>query len=224
MERDAGSHAGGVSGRSSETPSLTTTQQSVESATYVHPSAICESTNVDTGTRIWAFAHILEGAVVGRDCNICDHVFIEGGARLGDRVTIKNQVMIWDGVTIEDDVFVGPSAIFTNDRHPRSGRMPEVGQRYANSENWLAPTTVCRGASIGAGAIILCGTTLGRYAMVAAGAIVTRDVPDHRLVVGQPARPIGWVCICGMTLETNLRCPQCHRRYELHNDLLRSVD
>ena len=192
---------------------MTTTQQSVSTESFVHAAALCESKSIGAGTRIWAFAHVLDGAVIGRDCNICDHAYIEGGARIGDRDTVKNQVMIWDGVTIEDDVFVGPGAIFTNDRYPRSGRMAEVVRRYSQPANWLIPTTVCRGASIGAGAVILCGITIGQYAVVAAGAVVTRDVPDHRLVAGQPAKPCGWACVCGVKLSESLVCPQCGRRF-----------
>jgi acetyltransferase-like isoleucine patch superfamily enzyme len=192
----------------------------VDSAVYVHPTALCESQDVGGGTRIWAFAHVLDGAVVGRDCNICDHAFIEGGARIGDRVTIKNQVMIWEGVTIEDDVFIGPGAMFTNDRYPRSRRLTEVAARYARTENWLIPTTVCRGASVGAGAVILGDVTVGRYASIGAGAVVTHDVPDHRVVVGQPARVVGWVCVCGVPLDDRLSCPRCERHFALREDAL----
>jgi len=203
---------------------MTTTQQTIDTESFVHPAALCESKSVGAGTRIWAFAHVLDGAVIGRDCNICDHAYIEGGARIGDRVTVKNQVMIWDGVTIEDDVFVGPGAIFTNDRYPRSGRMAEVASRYSQPANWLIPTTVRQGASIGAGAVIICGVTIGRYAVVAAGAVVTRDVPDHRLVAGQPARPCGWACVCGVKLNESLLCPQCGRRFATRDGHLRICD
>jgi UDP-3-O-[3-hydroxymyristoyl] glucosamine N-acyltransferase len=106
---------------------------------FVHPQALCEG-EVGPGTRVWAFAHVLRGAKVGRDCNVGDHAFIEGGAVVGHRVTIKNQVMIWEGVTVEDDVFLGPGVMFTNDRFPRSGRMPQAMQRYAHKENWLEVT------------------------------------------------------------------------------------
>ena len=210
-----------------------------DSAVFVHPTAICEAAEVGAGTRVWAFAHVLEGASIGRDCNLCDHVFIEGGARLGDRVTVKNGVMVWDGVTIEDDVFCGPGMLFTNDRHPRSARMPEVPARYADRQNWLCETTVRRGATLGAGSIILCGLSIGRYASVAAGAIVTRDVPDHRLVVGQPARIASWVCVCGAGLggkehlcssggarrtpRDDLACGECDRRYRLGDDTIEPV-
>ncbi len=195
-----------------------------ESTVFVHPAAICEASEVGEGTRVWAFAHVLARAVVGRDCNIGGGAFIEGGARLGDRVTVKNQVMIWDGVTIEDDVFIGPGVIFTNDRYPRSQRMPEVTAKYSRRRNWLVPTRVCRGASIGAGAVILCGTTIGRCASVGAGAVVTRTVPDHRLVAGNPARSIGWACTCGTRLDEDLGCPQCGRCFILGEDALVPAD
>jgi acetyltransferase-like isoleucine patch superfamily enzyme len=170
---------------------------------------LCESDRVGEGTRIWAFAHIMRGATIGRDCNICDGAFVEGGAVLGDRVTIKNQVMIWNGVTIGDDVFIGPGAIFTNDRNPRSARMPEVHDRYSNPDNWLRPIVVEQGASIGGGAIIVPGVTVGRYAMVGAGAVVTRDVLPHQLVLGNPARPAGWVCVCGGRIDFENHCTLC---------------
>lgn len=183
--------------------------QSAGGAPFIHPHALCESDEVGGGTRVWAFAHVMRGARVGRDCNVGGHAFVEAGAIVGDRVTIKNQVMIWEGVTIEDDVFLGPGVIFTNDRYPRSGRMPEARGRYASKDKWLSPTRVRRGATIGAGAIIVCGVVIGRCATVAAGALVTHDVPDHRLVVGRPARPAGWVCTCGLPLNDDLCCGDC---------------
>jgi len=197
--------------------------QVVESTAFIHPSGICESRQVGEGTRLWAFAHVLDGAVVGRDCNLGDHVFIEGGARLGDRVTVKNGVMIWNGVTIEDDVFIGPGVVFTNDRYPRSPRMPAVAARYRHPENWLVPTRVCQGASIGAAAVILGGVTIGHYATIGAGSVVTRHVADHQLVVGHPARPVGWVCVCGVRLDEALACPACGRCYELKGEALAGV-
>ena len=152
-------------------------------ATYVHPNALCESPNIGDGTRVWAFAHVLPGATVGADCNVCDGVFIENDVTVGDRVTIKCGVQLWDGVTLEDDVFVGPNATFTNDKMPRSKRYPEAFER----------TLVCAGASIGANATILPGTVIGRSAVVGAGAVVTRSVPPHAIVTGNPARITGYV-------------------------------
>lgn len=150
---------------------------------FKHEKALVESTSIGPNTRIWAFSHILAGAVIGADCNICDHTFIENYVKIGDRVTIKCGVQIWDGITLEDDVFVGPNATFTNDPFPRSKGYPES----------FARTIVRKGASIGANATVLCGLSIGEKAMVGAGAVVTKDVPDGAIVVGNPARIKGWV-------------------------------
>lgn len=147
-----------------------------------HANALVETNNIGAGTRIWAFAHILPGAVIGADCNICDLTFIENDVVVGDRVTIKSGVQLWDGIILEDDVFVGPNAVFTNDPFPRSKQYPEA----------FARTIVRRGASVGANATILPGLTIGQYAMVGAGAVVTKDVPAYAVVVGNPARISGY--------------------------------
>src|SRR5580700_11235247 len=141
---------------------------------FVHRLALCESDEVGAGTQIWAFAHVKKGAVIGRDCNIGDHAFIETGARIGDRVTVKNQAMVWDGVEIGDDVFVGPGVSFTNDKFPRSARMllPAVVARYHAQARWLVRTRVEHGASLGARSVILPDLTIGTYAAVGAGAVV----------------------------------------------------
>ena len=149
---------------------------------YLHPSAIVETAQVGDGTQIWAFAHILPGAVIGRDCTICDHTFIENDVVIGNRVTVKCGVQLWDSITIEDDVFIGPNATFTNDSFPRSKQHLEKYPR----------TVVQEGASIGANATILPGIVIGRNAMVGAGAVVTRNVPPHAIVVGNPARIKGY--------------------------------
>ena len=147
---------------------------------------------VGAGTRIWAFAHVLTGAVIGVDCNICDHTFIEGRVRIGDRVTIKCGVSLWDGVEVANDVFIGPNVVFTNDLRPRSRVSPAVYPR-----TWLQ-----EGCSLGANCTILPGLTIGRWAMIGAGAVVTHDVPDFALVFGVPARLKGWTCRCGKKLTT----------------------
>jgi UDP-2-acetamido-3-amino-2,3-dideoxy-glucuronate N-acetyltransferase len=171
---------------------------------FVHEKGLCESEDVGARTRIWAFAHVMKGARVGADCNVCGHVFIEGGASIGDRVIVKNGALIWDKVTIEDDVFVGPMVVFTNDPVPRVAfkRRPEQ----------FLPTRVARGASIGANATIVCGLTLGPHSFVGAGSVVVDDVPAYAMVAGNPARGIGWMCSCGETLPDGLACA-CGRRY-----------
>ena len=150
---------------------------------FVHPQAICESAQVGEGTRVWAFAHVLPGARIGRDCNICDGVFIEDDVVVGDRVTVKCGVQLWNGVRLQDDVFVGPNATFANDHFPRSRQPPD---RFLE-------TIVEQGASIGANATLLPGITIGSGAMVGAGAVVTRSVPANAIVVGNPARISGYV-------------------------------
>jgi UDP-2-acetamido-3-amino-2,3-dideoxy-glucuronate N-acetyltransferase len=195
---------------------------------FVHPTAIAEGDRIGPGTRIWAFAHVLPGAAIGANCNIGDHCFIESGAVVGDAVTIKNGNAIWTGVTLEDGVFVGPGAIFTNDRRPRSPRLPELAGRYED-EAWLVPTVIRRGSTIGAGATVLAGVTVGPYAFVAAGSLVTRDVPAHALVVGRPARVRNWVCACGQDLEVepevwgSLRCAVCRRLFSSDDDGVTAV-
>jgi len=158
---------------------------------FVHAQGICETDRVGSGTRIWAFAHVLPGASIGADCNLCDGVFVESDVTVGDRVTIKSGVQLWDGVRLEDDVFVGPNATFTNDPFPRS-------------RQWLEEyplTTVRAGASIGANATILPGLEIGTGALVGAGAVVTRSVPAHAIVVGNPARITGYTDAAGAAPE-----------------------
>jgi len=150
---------------------------------FVHPSGICESSNIGQGSRIWAFAHVLPGAIIGRDCNVCDGVFIENDVQIGDRVTVKCGVQIWDGVRIEDDVFLGPNATFTNNLFPRSKIWPKE-----NLRTWIR-----QGATVGANATILPGIEVGTLAMVGAGAVVTRSVPPYAIAVGNPATIVGYV-------------------------------
>jgi len=150
---------------------------------FTHEKSICESQCIGKNTRIWAFAHVLGGAIIGDECNICAHVFIENDVVVGNRVTIKSGVQLWDGVRLEDDVFVGPNVTFTNDPFPRSKKRPE---------QWLK-TQIKKGASIGANATILPGITIGQNAMVGAGAVVTQAVPANAIVAGNPAQIIGYV-------------------------------
>ena len=173
---------------------------------FVHERGLCESVDVGAGTRVWAFAHVLPGAQVGRDCNVGDGAFIEGGARLGDRVTVKNAVLVWAGVDVGDDVFLGPAMVFTNDLWPRA--------HDRKSPDRLLGTRVGTGATIGANATIICGTTIGDHAFVGAGAVVAADVAAHALVVGNPARRVGWVCRCAGRLDDDLACG-CGSRYRL---------
>jgi len=146
---------------------------------FIHSHALVESDQIGPGTRIWAFAHVLRGAVIGADCNICDHSYIDEDVVIGDRVTIKGQVAVIDGMRIEDDVFIGPNASFTNDAFPRSKQPFQYGE-----------IVIKRGATIGSGAILLPGVTVGEWAMVGAGAVVTKDVPPFTVVVGNPARVV----------------------------------
>ena len=150
---------------------------------FQHPNAIVETDDIGIGTRIWAFVHLLPDVKVGVDCNLCDHVFIENDVVIGDRVTIKSGVQLWSGITVKDDVFIGPNATFTNDPFPRSKQYLDDYKR----------TIIHKGASIGANATILPGLSIEQYAMVGAGAVVTKNVPPYAVVVGNPARIVGYV-------------------------------
>ena len=179
-------------------------QPARDPSVFVHQTALCETDHIGPRTRVWAFAHVMRGAVVGADCNICDHAFIETGAVIGNRVIVKNNALIWARVTIGDEVFIGPNVVFTNDFSPRVA-FPTP------AEQWL-PTLVERGVTIGANATIVCGVTLREQCFVGAGSVVVESVPAYALVVGNPARRIGWVCACGQRLAADLSC-ECGRRY-----------
>ena len=178
---------------------------------FVHEHAICESLFIGEGTRIWAFSHILPGAQIGRNCNLCEGVFVENRVVIGDGCTIKNGVSLWDLVTLEENVMVGPNAVFTNDFRPRAF--------IRNGTASFRPTLVKRGATIGANATLVCGVTVGEFAMIAAGSVVTRDVPSLTLVAGNPARVIGPICHCGARIGSpndlptkECRDPDSHER------------
>jgi UDP-2-acetamido-3-amino-2,3-dideoxy-glucuronate N-acetyltransferase len=173
---------------------------------FRHPHALVETSNIGRGTRIWAFAHVMSGAAIGEYCNLCDHVFVESKVRIGNHVTIKNGVALWEGVFLEDRVFVGPNAVFTNDKNPRAAnhKRPEE----------LLPTTVREGASIGANVTIVCGIDVGRHAFIGAGAVVTRSVPDYAIVVGNPARQVGYMCECGNKVRPRIPC-ECGRTFAI---------
>jgi UDP-2-acetamido-3-amino-2,3-dideoxy-glucuronate N-acetyltransferase len=176
---------------------------------FKHPTALVESDQIGAGTRVWAFAHIMGSARIGAHCNICDHVFVESFTSIGSYVTVKNGVAVWDGVTLEDFVFVGPNVAFTNDKKPRSA--------FKKPREQFLQTLIRQGASLGANSTIIGGVTIGRRAFVGAGAVVTKNVPDYGLVVGNPARLIGYVCECGERLPANLEC-KCGYRYERYKD------
>lgn len=150
---------------------------------FIHSLSDVQSNDIGNGTRIWQFSVVLQGAKIGKECNICAHTLIEGDVVIGDRVTIKSGVYIWDGITIEDDVFIGPCVAFTNDKHPRSKAYPVEFPKMR----------IKCGASVGANATLLPGITVGKYAMVGAGAVVTKDVPDYAVVAGNPAKIIRYV-------------------------------
>jgi UDP-2-acetamido-3-amino-2,3-dideoxy-glucuronate N-acetyltransferase len=183
----------------------------------VHPTAIVEGPNTHVGadTRIWHFVHVMPGAWIGDGCSIGQGCFI-GKVRIGHGCRIQNNVSLYEGVTLEDDVFLGPSCVFTNVKYPRA----HVGRRGTYGH-----TLVCRGVTVGANATVVCGVTIGEYAMIGAGAVVTHDVARHAIVVGSPARPVGWACRCGETLPASLECARCGDSYRLdHGELVVAHD
>ena len=180
-------------------------------APFVHSSSIVDQgAHLGPGTKIWHFSHVSAGAHIGAGCVIGQNVYI-GNVTIGDGCRIQNHVSIFDGVTLEDDVFLGPSCVFTNVKHPRA---------HVQRKDAFARTLVCKGATIGANATVICGVTIGEYAMIGAGAVVTADVPPHALVVGAPGRRAGWACRCGETLPPNLQCERCGDRYAELDGLL----
>ncbi len=163
-----------------------------DNSPFIHPTAeVSAEARIGAGTRVWHHGQIMKGAQIGRDCNFGKSVFVDTGVRIGDRVKIQNGVSVYRGVVVADECFLGPNMVFTNDTYPRA----------VNHSFDVVPTQVEHGASIGANATIICGITLGRYSMVAAGSVVTKDVPAHTLVRGNPAKPAAYVCSCGKPLR-----------------------
>ncbi len=170
---------------------------------YVHPSSeVHPGASVGDGTKVWHFCHVMDGASLGRDCVIGQNVFVAKGVVVGDRVKIQNNVSLYDGVVLEDDVFCGPSCVFTNVKNPRA---------HVSRKNEYGKTVVKKGATIGANSTIVCGVALGRYSFIGAGSVVTREVPDHALVLGSPARVAGWMCSCGERLRFAGKKTVCNR-------------
>jgi UDP-2-acetamido-3-amino-2,3-dideoxy-glucuronate N-acetyltransferase len=181
---------------------------------FVHGSSFVDANvTIGDGTKIWHFSHVQEGAQIGRNCSIGQNVNISNHVKIGDGVKIQNNVSVYEGVELEDYVFCGPSMVFTNDLTPRS--------KYPKGPTGYKKTLVRYGASIGANATIVCGNTIGRWAMIAAGAVVTKDVPDHALMAGMPAKQIGWACECGIPLKEHFKCYDCNRQYILENNKLK---
>lgn len=181
---------------------------------FVHPSSfIDEDVEIGAKTRIWHFCHIQRGARIGKKCSFGQNVNVSNNVVVGDGVKVQNNVSLYEGVILEDDVFCGPSCVFTNDLTPRA-RFPKGAAAYRK-------TVVKHDATIGANATIVCGHTIGEYATIAAGAVVTKDVPPYALMVGVPAKQAGWVCECGQILNRDLCCPNCKKRYVVRGTTLR---
>lgn len=173
---------------------------------YAHPTSIIDDgCTIGKGTKIWHWSHVMKGVEIGENCNIGEHSFIESGVKLGNHLTVKNNIAIYSGVTCEDDVFLGPNCVFTNVINPRS---------FVSRKDEFKPTLVKKGATIGANATIICGNTIGEYAMIGSGSVVTRDVPPHALVYGNPAKQHGWVCTCGELLGDGTKCSRCGAEYK----------
>jgi UDP-2-acetamido-3-amino-2,3-dideoxy-glucuronate N-acetyltransferase len=201
----------------------------IDPSARIHPTAdIEEDVVVGAGTGIWHRAQVRRGAHIGGECVIGRDAFIDEGVSLGNRVKVQNLALVYHGVTVEDGVFIGPNAILTNDRYPRA--ITATGA-LARADDWVvSPITLRTGCSIGAGAVVVAGVDVGRFATVGAGSVVTRSVPDHALVAGSPARRIGWVCACGQRLEAgdggparadhtgDARCPACGAGYDITGD------
>ena len=184
---------------------------------FVHESSyIDDNVTIGDGTKIWHFCHVQNGAVIGEKCSLGQNVSIANNVKIGNCVKIQNNVSVYEGVELEDYVFCGPSMVFTNDINPRS-KYPKGSANYKK-------TVVKTGATIGANATIVCGNTIGKYAIIGAGAVVTKDVPDYALMVGLPAKRAGWVCECGEILGKDLLCNHCNIQYRESNGSLETGD
>lgn len=185
---------------------------------FVHESAyVDEGATIGRGTKVWHFCHVMSGAVIGEGCSLGQNVVVMNGVVIGNNVKIQNNVSVYEGVVLEDDVFCGPSCVFTNVSTPRS---------HVSRKSEYEMTRVCRGATLGANCTVVCGVTLGRYALVGAGAVITRDVPDHALMMGVPARRAGWVCSCGERLPAGriVTCSRCSSQFREDGGRLVAVE
>lgn len=183
---------------------------------FIHNTSIVESKDIGKGTKIWEFCHILPDTKIGMNCNICAYCFIENGVRVGNNVTIKNGVSLWKKVSIEDNVFIGPDVVFTNDLNPRA--------EIKKGDDELLETVVKNGCTIGANSTILCGIVLGNYSFIAAGSVITRDITDYALMMGNPAKQAGYMCQCGKRMIPDSRC-DCGRIYRVNeNDSVYLID
>jgi len=175
---------------------------------YVHESSyIDDDVIIGKGTKVWHFCHVQKGSQIGEKCSLGQNVNISNNVKIGNGVKIQNNVSVYEGVEIEDYVFCGPSMVFTNDLTPRA-QYPKGSAKYKK-------TFLKKGATIGANATIVCGNTIGEYALIGSGAVITKDVPNYALMLGNPARQKGWVCECGQVLDDSLMCPDCNKQYEL---------
>ena len=183
---------------------------------YVHESSyIDQDVLIGEGTKIWYFCHVQSGAVIGKNCSLGQNVNVANNVRIGNGCRIQNNVSLYEGVTLEDHVFCGPSCVFTNDLTPRA--------KFAKGRADYLPTLVREGASVGANATVICGHTIGRWALIGAGAVVVTNVPDHALMLGVPARQTGWVCECGQLLREEMACKHCGRQYIVGDNGLKEM-
>lgn len=180
---------------------------------FIHPTSVVdENVEIGTGTKVWHFSHIQSGAKIGENCSFGQNVNVSNNVLIGNGVKVQNNVSIYEGVELEDYVFCGPSMVFTNDLTPRA-RFPKGYEGYKK-------TLIKHDATLGANCTIVCGHTIGEFATIAAGAVVTKNVVPHALMAGVPAKQIGWVCTCGMVLSDDLSCPDCGKQYVEHNETI----